>query len=291
MKIGLQLPVFTLPGGPEQIGPMLVDVARSAEAAGFYSLWVMDHHFQMEVIGAAEMDMLEGYSTLGFLAAATKTIKLGTMATGVIYRYPGILVKTATTLDVLSGGRSYLSIGAAWYEREAKGLGVPFPGLATRFEMLEEALQIAKQMWSGEVAPFHGKHYHLEETLCLPQPLSRPHPPILVAGSGERKTLRIAAQYGDACNVYGDAAAVGPKYDVLKRHCEALGRDYQSIEKTAMNALIYDSGKIAVKEMIAMCRAHAEIGTDHLIFSLPQPQDSAVLEAFAKDIIPVVGEF
>jgi F420-dependent oxidoreductase-like protein len=195
MKIGLQLPNFTWPDGSARMAARLADVARAADEAGFHSLWVMDHFFQISMIGPPEHDMLEGYTTLGYLAAHTRRVKLGTLVTGVVYRYPGILVKSATTLDVLSGGRAYFGIGAAWNEQESRGLGVPFPALGVRFEMLEETLQIAKQMWSADNGPYRGKHFQLEQTLCVPQPLSRPHPPILVAGGGEKKTLRLVAQY------------------------------------------------------------------------------------------------
>jgi F420-dependent oxidoreductase-like protein len=208
MKIGLQLPSFTCPGGPQDLHGVLGEIGRTADDAGFYSLWVMDHFFQ--IFGSHADDMLEGYSTLAYLAGLTKRVKLGTLATGVIYRYPGILIKTATTLDVLSGGRAYLGIGAAWFEREAKGLGVPFPPLRDRFEMLEETLQIAKQMWSDNDGPYRNKHYQFVETLCRPAPLSRPHPPIMVAGKGEKKTLRLVAQYGDACNIFGHPMSFEP---------------------------------------------------------------------------------
>jgi len=206
MRIGLQVPNFTWPEGSTRIPGKLAEIARTADDAGFYSLWVMDHFFQIIMVGPHERDMLECYTALGYLAALTKKVKLGALVTGVIYRYPGILVKTATTLDVLSGGRSYFSLGAAWNEQESKGLGVPFPSLGARFELLEEALQITKQMWSANNGPYHGKHYHLEETLCSPQPLSRPHPPIMVGGSGEKKTLRMVAQYADACNIFAGIA-------------------------------------------------------------------------------------
>jgi F420-dependent oxidoreductase-like protein len=196
MKIGLQIPNFTLPGGPASIAATMTAIARAAEDAGFYSLWAMDHFFQIVYVGPPEQEMLEGYSLLNYWAAVTKTIKLGTMVTGVPYRYPGVLIKTVTTLDVLSGGRAYLGIGAAWFEGEAKALGIPFPPVATRFELLEEALQIAKQMWSDDDGPYHGKHNQLDRTLCSPQPLSRPHPPILVAGGGEKKTLQRIRRAG-----------------------------------------------------------------------------------------------
>src|SRR5512143_3855977 len=214
MKIGLQIPNFTWPGGLQEIRSKLAEIARTADEAGFSSLWVMDHFFQIgqrdrsnpSRLGPAEDEMLEGDSALSYLAGFTQKVTLGTMVTGVVYRHPGILIKTVTTLDVLSGGRAYLGIGAAWNEREARGLGVPFPPVKERFERLEEALQIARQMWSDNDGPYQGRYYQLAETLCSPQPLSRPHPPILIGGTGEKKTLRLVAQYADACNLF---AAMG----------------------------------------------------------------------------------
>lgn len=289
MKIGLQVPNFTWPGGPGEIASKLAEIARAADDGGFYSLWVMDHFFQISMVGPPANDMLESYNTLGFLAALTKKVKLGTMATGVIYRYPGILVKTATTLDVLSGGRAYFAIGAAWNEQEAKGLGAPFPPLGVRFEWLEEALQIAKQMWSANNGAYHGKHYRLEETLCSPQPLSRPHPPILIAGGGEKKTLRLVAQYADACNLYGPPETVRAKLAILKQHCSALGRDYGSIEKTSLGTVDLAPGKMSAQEVIGLCRALADIGVQHAIFNLPNVHEIQPLGVFARDIIPAVA--
>src|SRR5215210_1306198 len=193
LRIGLQVPRFTWPDAPDSIGSKLAEIGRTAEEAGFASIWVMDHFFQIGAVGEVEEPMLEGYSALSYLAGITERVKLGTLVTGVHYRYPGILLKTATTLDVLSGGRAYLGIGAGWFERESRGLGVPFPSTGERFERLEEALQIAHQMWSDEAGPYHGVHYHLEETLNSPQALTRP--PIMIGGMGERKTLRLVAQY------------------------------------------------------------------------------------------------
>ena len=214
-------------------------MARTADQAGFASIWVMDHFFQIGVVGPAEDPMLESYSTLSYLAAVTKQARLGTMVTGVIYRHPGLLLKQVTTLDVLSGGRAYLGIGAAWYEREALGLGVGFPPLKERFERLEEALQIAHQMWSGKVAEYQGKHYQLAETLNRPSPLSQPHPPILIGGMGEKKTLRLVAQYADACNLFAHAGAetIRQKLDVLRQHCADVGRNYADIEKTSLGTV------------------------------------------------------
>ena len=290
MKIGLQLPNFTLPEGPAQIPAKLAQIARTVEDAGFYSLWVMDHFFQISMIGPPENDMLEGYTTLGYLAALTRRVKLGTMVTGVVYRYPGILVKTVTTLDVLSGGRAYLGIGAAWNEQEAKGLGTPFPPIAERFEWLEETLRIAKQMWSAHNGPFHGKHFRLEQTLCSPQPLSRPHPPILVAGGGEKKTLRMVAQYADACNLYGPPETIKGKLAILKQHCDTLGRDYDSIEKTTLATADLRPGKMTAKDVIANCRALSALGVHHALFNIPNDHEIEPLEIFGRDIIPAVAD-
>jgi F420-dependent oxidoreductase-like protein len=291
MKIGLQVPNFTWPEGPARMGSKLADIARAADEAGFYSLWVMDHFFQISMIGPPENDMLEAYTTLGYLAALTRRVKLGTMVTGVIYRHPGVLVKSATTLDVLSGGRAYFAIGAAWNEHEARGLGVPFPPLGVRFEMLEETLQIAKQMWSENNGPYRGKHYQLEQTLCVPQPLSRPHPPILVAGGGEKKTLRLVAQYADACNLYGSVETIRAKLDILKQHCQTLGRDYRTIEITTLGTLDLQPGKMSSKEVIAHCKALAAIGVQHAVFNMPTVHELAPIERFRRQIIPAVAAY
>jgi alkanesulfonate monooxygenase len=197
-----------------------------------------------------------------------------------------VLIKTVTTLDVLSGGRAWLGIGGAWFEGEAVALGIPFPPISTRFELLEEALQIAKQMWSPNNGPYHGKHNNLSETLCEPQPLSRPHPPIMVAGGGEKKTLRICAQYGDACNLFGGPEMVGPKLDVLKRHCEALGRDYGTIEKTTLNTVHIAPGEMTARDVIDQCKALAAVGVDHAIVNMPNVHELKPLEVFAKEVIP-----
>ena len=290
MKIGLQVPNFTWPGGPAQIPGKLAEIARAADSAGFYSLWVMDHFFQISMVGPPEAEMLECYTALGLLAAHTTRVKLGALVTGVVYRYPGILVKSVTTLDVLSGGRAYFGIGAAWNEQEAKGLGVPFPPIAVRFELLEEALQITKQMWSGDNGVYRGKHNHLEQTLCSPQPLSRPHPPILVAGGGEKKTLRLVAQYADACNVYGPVETVSAKLAILRQHCNALGRDYASIEKTSLGTLDLEPGKMSAQDVVEQCRQLAGIGVQHAIFNIPTVHEIRPLEIFARNIIPAVAE-
>ena len=290
MRIGLQIPSFTWPGGPAVIPAKLAEIAAMADAAGFYSLWVMDHFFQISMVGPAENEMLEAYAALGYLAAHTKKVKLGTMVTGVIYRHPGILVKTVTTLDVLSGGRAYLGIGAAWNEQESRGLGVPFPPLAVRFEMLEETLQIARQMWSGNEQPYEGKHYQLARPLCSPAPLTRPHPPILVAGGGEKKTLRLVAQYADACNLFGNAEAVAAKLAILRQHCNSLGRDYDSIEKTTLGTVDLRPGKMGADDVIAQCRALASCGVQHALFNMPNVHEIWPLEVFAREIIPAVAQ-
>jgi len=235
--------------------------------------------------------MLEGYSTLAYLAGLTKNARLGTMVTGVIYRYPGILAKTVTTLDMLSGGRATLGIGAAWNQREALGLGVPFPPLAERFERLEEALQIILQMWSGERRPYRGSHYQLAETLNSPQPLTRPHPPILIGGSGEKKTLRLVAQYADACNLFSGMGldAVRAKLDVLKGHCERLGRDYAEIEKTTLETVHLAHGKMSASDVIAHCRDLAGLGIQHAIFNMPNVHELTPLETFGREIIPAMA--
>ncbi len=292
MKIGLQIPNFTYSGGPAQIGSKLADIVRTADDVGFYSIWVMDHFFQIgSWLGPAESEMLEGYSTLSYIAGLTKRVKLGTLVSGVIYRYPGILIKTVTTLDVLSGGRAYLGIGAAWNQREAAGLGIPFPPVAERFERLEEALQIAGQMWSGNNGPYEGKHYHLAETLNSPQPLSRPHPPILIGGMGEKKTLRLVAQYADACNFFANMGldTVQSKLDVLKQHCAAVGRNYAEIEKTTLDTAHLAPDQMSPAQVIETCRALADIGIQQAIFNMPNIEEIKPLEIFGREIIPAVA--
>jgi F420-dependent oxidoreductase-like protein len=233
MKLGLHVPNFTWAGGPSTLGGDLARVAQTAEAVGFERMSVMDHVFQMVRLGGPALDMLESTTALGFIAGKTERMKLLALVNGVVYREPGLLAKSVTTLDVLSGGRAMLGIGAAWYEEEAAGLGLLFPPLSERFERLEEALQICLQMWSESDGAFDGKHYTLAQTLNLPQALSRPHPPILIGGSGERKTLRLVAKYAQACNLFpGDDLA--HKLDVLKEHCEREGRNYDEIEKTVL---------------------------------------------------------
>jgi F420-dependent oxidoreductase-like protein len=292
MRLGLQIPSFTWPDGPAGLASRLRAIAAAAEEGGFASLWVMDHFFQIPPVGSAERDMLEGYSALAFLAAATRSVSLGTLVTGVTYRHPGVLVKTVTTLDVLSGGRAVLGIGAAWFEREHAGLGVPFPPLRERFERLEETLRIAKQMWSGTVAPFEGRHYRLAETLCVPRPLRRPHPPILIGGMGEKRTLRLVARYADACNLfsYGGAAEVGRKLDVLRRHCDAEKRDFATIERTTLGTLQLAPGKQTPADVIHDLGALAKVGVQQAIVNLPNVHEIAPVERLAKEVLPEIAE-
>jgi len=292
MRIGLQVPSFTWPGGTAEIGARLADIGRTADDAGFYSLWVMDHFFQIGMVGPPENAMLEGYSALSFLAGVTKKVKLGTLVTGVHYRHPGVLVKTVTTLDVLSGGRAYLGIGAGWNEQESRGLGVPFPPLKDRFEQLEEALQIAHQMWKGDRSAFNGAHYQLTDPLSSPQPLAQPHPPIMIGGGGEQKTLRLVAQYADACNLFvrmGDDV-LRKKLDILRGHCETLGRDYDAIERTALNTVNLAPGGTNAADVIAQCKSLAALGIQHVIFNMPNAHDLTPLETFGRAIIPAVAE-
>ena len=237
MDVGVHFANFSLPGGVP-LAPALAETARIADQGGAAQFTLMDHYFQMEVLGGPPEPMLEGYTGLGFLAAHTEQVRLGLLVTGVTYRHPGLLAKIVSTLDVLSSGRAQLGLGAAWYEREHVGLGVPFPPLAERFERLEETLQICRQMWSDDDGPYEGRHYRLAETVCLPPPLQQPRPPVMIGGSGERKTLRLVAKYADACNLFGgDAATLAHKLDVLRRHCDDVGRDPAEIELTVIGGV------------------------------------------------------
>jgi F420-dependent oxidoreductase-like protein len=301
MRIGLQVPYFTWPNGPEAMAGTFAAVARRAEDAGFHSLWAMDHFFQIPGVGPAEYDMLEGYTALSFAAAHTSRIKLGTMVTGVTYRHPGVLVKTVTTLDVLSGGRAYLGIGAAWFDREHHGLGVPFPPLKERFERLEEALRIAKQMWNpDDNGAFEGKHYRLAETLCVPQPLSKPHPPILIGGRGEKKTLRFVAKYADAWNMGAGLnddglAEFRQKCDVLRWHCDREGRNFDDIEKTVLLTL-FVSGQptgrgpwITADETVERLARFREAGMDQAIVNMPHVDRPETLALLSETVLPDVA--
>jgi len=280
MKLGVQVSDFTWPDAPRSIGPTFARIARDADQVGLSSLWVMDHFFQIGVNGPPEHEMLEGYAALAFAAGVTERITLGTLVTGVTYRHPGILVKTVTTLDVLSGGRAWLGIGAAWNEWEHRGLGVPFASTRERFERLEETLQIAQQMWAGDESPFEARHYHLERPLNSPAALSTPHPRILVGGIGEKKTLRLVAQYADACNVFDMGPdKVQAKFDVIRRHCEAVGRDYDDIEKTVLSRV--DFGVESDESIVDRVGRLRDIGTEHVIFGVARVWEPDSLVRFA----------
>jgi F420-dependent oxidoreductase-like protein len=263
MKIGLHIVTWDFPGGPTSIGPTLGAVGEAAEAAGLTDISVMDHWFQMDALAPATEPMMEGYTTLGFLAAHTETIRLGLLVTGVTYRYPGLLAKTVATLDVLSGGRGQLGIGAAWYQREHEGLGVPFPPMGERFEILEEALQVCFRMWSEEDGPFATKHFTLAETICNPRPLSSPRVPVMIGGGGERKTLRLVAKYADACNLFATGVdEVAHKLDVLRGHCDTEARDYDTITKTMLSR----SNPADVDAVVEEMSTFAKVGIDKVIF-------------------------
>jgi F420-dependent oxidoreductase-like protein len=289
MKVGLHISDFTWEGAPA-LGPRLAEVARRAEEAGVDRISVMDHVWQIGHIGPPGHEMLEAYTTLGFLAGQTERVKLLTVVTAVVYREPGLLAKEVTTLDVLSGGRAMLGIGAAWNEEEARGLGLFFPPLAERFERLEEALQICQQMWSDDDGPFEGKYYQLARTLNSPQALSRPHPPILIGGSGERKTLRLVAQYADACNLF-DTPEVARKLEVLHEHCEAVGRDYDTIEKTVQ--VRYDLGENGerVEQVIEHLQELSELGFTVAHGTVLGAGTLRPLDYVAERVIPALENF
>ena len=288
MQIGLQIPDFTWPAGPEKLGSGLAAVARTADEAGFEFLAVMDHFFQIPVVGPSEHDMLEAYTTLGYLAGQTSRARLLTLVTGAIYRHPGILAKTVTTLDVLSGGRAWLGIGAAWNEEESRGLGVPFPPVAERFERLEETLQICLQMWSGDESPISGRHYALERPLNSPQALTRPHPPIMIGGGGERKTLRLVARYAQACNLF-PGPDTARKLDVLRAHCETEGRDYDDILKTCYFS--FDVGEKGEKtsEIVDRLGKLADLGFQAAIGSVARVWEVTPLEVIGSHVIPAAA--
>jgi F420-dependent oxidoreductase-like protein len=288
MRLDLHYWNYSTPADPAKIAPTLADTARLAEQAGFSSFTAMDHYFQMQA-GASSADepMLEGYTTLGFVAAHTQRMTLGLLVTGVMYRHPGLLAKIVTTLDVLSGGRARLGIGASWYEREQLGLGVPLVPVAERFERLEETLRICLQMWSDDNGRFDGKHYQLAETLCVPAPISQPHPPILIGGGGERRTLRLAARYADASNVFGSSPEdVAHKLAVLRSHCDAEGRDYDSIQKTvlAVRPALAD-----VDAFIAAARQYAALGVTEMQV-MPDRHPVEFTEQIAERVLPRLAD-
>jgi F420-dependent oxidoreductase-like protein len=297
LKIGLQIMRFNW---PDAIGERLAEIAGLADETDFASLWVMDHFFQMGgEFGNADEPMLEGYSTIAYLAALTQRIRLGVLVTGNFYHYPGLLVKKISTLDVLSAGRAYFGIGVGWYEREARGLGVPYPALKERFERLEETLQIAKHMWAGQQTPYLGKYYQLDEPINCPAPLQQPHPPILIGGEGEQRTLRLVAQYGDACNLYAGGnsheyaeglQSIRHKLTRLQQHCEAIGRPYAEIERTVLAGIQWTEEPGTVSQIIQLCKSLAELGVQHVIFNMPLGYEPRRVELLGKEVIPIVAE-
>jgi F420-dependent oxidoreductase-like protein len=288
VQVGIHFVNFTLPGGPEQLGPTLAATAKAAEEAGVSYFSLMDHWFQMEEFATSQDPMLEGYTSLGFVAGLTEKMTLNLLVTGVTYRHPGLLAKIVTTLDVLSGGRAMLGIGAAWYEREHNGLGVPFPPLGERFERLEEALQICIQMWSDDDGPFEGTHYQLAETICRPRPVQQPRPRILIGGSGERKTLRLVAKYADACNLFGSSIdEVKHKLEVLERHCADEDRDPSEITKTIL-ALADPVG--APDAFVSSMAEYAELVIDVVDIVPFGPDPVAIVSALGDRVVGALAE-
>lgn len=289
MKIGLQIPSFSWPGGDAAIGSTLARITHDADAAGFDSLWVMDHFFQIRGVGRPEEPMLEGWTALAFMAAHSSRATLGLMVGGVHYRQAGLWAKAATTLDVLSGGRSYLGIGAAWNEEESRGLGFPMPPLGVRFEMLDETLQIIHAMWQGERGSggkFDGDHYRAERLLNSPQVLSRPHPKILIGGGGEQKTLRLVARYADACNIFGGPDQLRHKFSVLRERCDEAGRPFEAIERTNLQTV--DLGRESPAQTVDRFATLAEVGVQHVIFNLLNVADPRTIETLAREVLPGV---
>ena len=293
MNIGLQIPSFKYPGGTVSIRPKLKEIVTSAEENGFYSIWVMDHFYQIRnLFGEAYSDpMMECYTTLGYLAGLSEKAYLGVLVTGVIYRHPSVLMKMVNTLDILSGGRAYFGIGAAWYEDEAKGYGIPYPSTSVRFEQLEDNLQLAKALWDSDEASFEGQHFSAPAITNNPRPLSKPHPRIMIGGMGPKKTLRMVAQYADACNFFEGAGMekLQKAIDTLKAHCERLGRDYDTIEKTSLGTVHLSEGD-TVEGVIRRIKDLSAMGFTHTIFNMPDVYRITPLETFAKQIIPAVEE-
>ncbi len=286
MRLGFQFQTFEQP--PERLGTWLAETARAAEEAGFDSIWTMDHLYQLPVLGPIDSPMLEAYSTLSFLAAHTKRVTLGALVTGPMMRHPGILIKQITTLDVLSGGRAMLGIGASWFEDEHTGFGVPFPSQAERFERLEETLAIAHHMWEGKTGPFEGKHYQLGNPVNSPRSIRRPRPRILVGGGGEQRTLRLVARYADACNLFMDGVdTVRHKLEVLRERCEEIGRPYDEIERTSIVPLI-DLGPHGEKcgEFLELLGELAGAGIQAVYGTLNGVDPRDAIEIAGRDVIP-----
>ena len=321
MKIGLQIPNFTFPNGPKGFAEDIKNIVTAVDNSGFSSLWVMDHFFQIggegqPLLGPAEDDMHEGYSMLGYIAGLTSNVKLGTMVTGNIYRNPGVLAKTVTTLDILSNGRAYMGIGAGWMQREAEGFGIPFNTFKIRFEKLEEALQIIKQMWSDNDGEYKGKYYNFKETMCHPMPLQKPHPPILIGGMGPKKTLRFVAKYADGTNLF-DGMGIGAVKNAvnnIKEHCRTEERNYDEIEKTTLGSVFLGNSEMpdsyererktgtttqkftvkvlkTAKDTVEHLKELSEIGIQHAIFNMRDPYNLKNIKTFINEIFPAVKVF
>lgn len=294
MRIGLQIPSFKYPGGTAAIRPKLKEIATAGEAAGLSSFWVMDHYYQIQdLFGENYTDpMMEAYTTLGYLAALTETVTLGVMVTGVFYRLPSVLLKMVNTLDIISGGRAYFGIGAGWYQEEAEGFGVPYPSTSERFEWLEDTLQLAHSLWSSDETSFTGKRFSAPKMTNNPRPISQPHPRILIGGSGPNKTLRMTAQYADACNLFEDYGQerLQEILNTLKGHCERLGRNYDDIEKTALGTAHLTAGHDTPASILERLKKLSDLGFSHVIFNMPNVYEITPLEIFGKEIIPAAAE-
>jgi F420-dependent oxidoreductase-like protein len=296
LRFGLQIPNFTWPGGPPEMGARLAEIARAAEEAGFSSIWVMDHFLQIRVVGPPTLDMLDSYTTLGYLAGVTKTVHLGTLVTGITYRNVCHLGKIIATLDVLSGGRAVAGLGAAWFEREHRAYGWRFPPLGERYAILEDALRLLPLLWGPDNGPFEGKAISVPETICYPRPIQQPRPPIMVGGSGERRTLRLVARYADACNLFGDAPTVSHKLEVLSQHCDEVGRDLSEIEITQLSTVELAAATTSdnergdrvwrgsVEQAIEHFDELAKAGVSTAIVNMPDLSSPGPIEHFAEVI-------
>ena len=293
MKFGLQVSSFTWPGGAREIAPTLARIVRTADDVGFASIWVMDHLFQIRSVGRREEPMLEGWTALGFIAAHTQRARIGLMVGGIHYRHPGVWVKAATTLDVLSGGRAWLGLGAAWNREESEGLGFDFPPLRVRFEMLEDTLRIAHDMFEGDLGSqrgLEGRHYHPTRLLNSPQSISRPRVPIMIGGGGEQKTLRLVAQYADASNVFGGPERIPHKWQILRQHCEAVGRPFEDVERTTLQGHldVTRDGRgrsVTPSQVVDAYGELGDAGAQHVIFSVTNVHEVERLELIGSDVI------
>ncbi|MGA2664093.1 MAG: LLM class F420-dependent oxidoreductase [Nitrososphaerales archaeon] len=309
MKFGIQHPSFTFDGDGPAIVDSLKAVAVRGEELGYDSFWVMDHFHQIPSVGQPQEPMLEGWMTLSVLAGLTSKIKLGTMVTGNTYRHPSVLAKMGATLDVLSKGRLFMGIGAAWNDQEASAYGIPFPSTKERLQRLDEAVQVLLRMWTDERASFDGKFYQLREAYCNPKPIQKPHPLILIGGSGEKRTLRTVAKYGDASNIFGSAETVKRKLGILREHCRDVGRDYDSIVKSKLGRVVLGDRESIEKgfermgpgmtrermrefltygtpeEIRREVESFREAGIDYLIFSFDPRQEVEAVTSFGKEVV------